>query len=397
MRAAAAAGGLRGELGQPPQRLRCAARGREEEVSAARAPAAGQRSGSHCEGARHAHSHHTHTHTHPQSSAHPFPTAQDSAEQDSLDLCRKMRPDSELYLAVQAAHAQRCAWATMEAEAEEEETAAASGQKPAADDAVDETTAAAAEASTAAATDILAMGSSPSHCNSARDSDSGDSSNVVFAQLVQLYDDAAAGLPDQSIGSAAAAATEAAVGELHSAPGPTPAPAASSSLLPEGGGGGGGLFSRGRPPDSAIAAAAAAAAVSSSYSRPVPPKQPGAIGSSTARLSRIQIAAGHSLGSGPGPGAGAASSLKSDTVSGAAVVDKASATLRSSAYVYSTPEKSREQVQHACVALPYCALIICLLSCLPAGRQQLVAFPGHLLALAQSLAGCEALTDGEAG
>ena len=333
---------------------------------------------------------HTHTHTHPQSSAHPFPTAQDTAEQDSLDLCRKMRPDSELYLAVQAAHAQRCAWATMEAEeAEEEETAAASGQKAAADDAVDETTtAAAAEASTAAATDILAISSSPSHCASA--SDSGDSSNVVFAQLAQLYDDAAAGLPDQSTGSAAAAAA-AAVGELHSAPGPTPAPAASSSLLPEGGGGGGGLFSRGRPPDSAIAAAAAA--VSSSYSRPVPPKQPGAIGSSTARLSRIQIAAGHSLG----PGPGAASSLKSDTVSGAAVVDKASATLRSSAYVYSTPQKSREQVQHACVALPYCALITCLLSCLPAGRQQLVAFPGHLLALAQSLAGREALTDGEAG
>ena len=340
---------------------------------------------------------HTHTHTHPQSSAHPFPTAQDSAEQDSLDLCRKMRPDSELYLAVQAAHAQRCAWATMEAE--EEETAAASGQKPAADDAVDETTtaAAAAEASTAAATDILAISSSPSHCASASASDSGDSSNVVFAQLAQLYDDAAAGLPDQSTGSAAAAAIEAAVGELHSAPGPTPAPAASSSSLPEGGGGGGGLLSRGRPPDSAIAAAAAA--VSSSYSRPVPPKQPGAIGSSTARLSRIQIAAGHSLGSGsgPGPGAGAASSVKSDTVSGAAVVDKASATLRSSAYAYSTPQKSREQVQHACVALPYCALITCLLSCLPAGRQQLVAFPGHLLALAQSLAGCEALTDGEAG
>ena len=335
---------------------------------------------------------HTHTHTHPQSSAHPFPTAQDTAEQDSLDLCRKMRPDSELYLAVQAAHAQRCAWATMEEEeAEEEETAAASGQKAAADDAVDETTtaAAAAEASTAAATDILAISSSPSHCASA--SDSGDSSNVVFAQLAQLYDDAAAGLPDQSTGSAAAAA----VGELHSAPGPTPAPAASSSLLPEGGGGGGSLLSRGRPqpPDSAIAAAAA----SSSYSRPVPPKQPGAIGSSTARLSRIQIAAGHSLGSGPGLGAGAASSVKSDTVSGAAVVDKASATLRSSAYVYSTPQKSREQVQHACVALPYCALITCLLSCLPAGRQQLVAFPGHLLALAQSLAGREALTDGEAG
>lgn len=269
---------------------------------------------------------------------------QDCAGQDSLDLCRKMRPDSELYLAVQAAHAQQVARWEMEADRgavmEDQATDPLAEEQPkpfegeAADKGAESVTAATATATSEA-----------SALHSSGASHRSRSSDNVLAQLSEEEPELT-GPPGIA---AAMAGSRSAEGSVS----PAPVQSASSSVV---GASSSFLLSE---EVGAASGGTSSSSSSSSFTRPVPPRQPGAIGSSTARLSRIQIAAAQTLGpagTSSGPGSGSSSSSKSDALSGVSVVERSSATLRSSAYMYSTPEKSREQVLHAISDLSFSLL-----------------------------------------